>query len=56
MAPPYGFLGLGIMGEAMARNLLKLGQGVVIYNRSSDKARAVQHARGSARLRCLWSA
>ena len=37
---PYGFLGLGIMGEAMARNLLKLGAGVVIYNRSADKARA----------------
>ena len=28
------------MGEAMARNLLKLGAGVVIYNRSADKARA----------------
>jgi len=39
MAPPYGFLGLGIMGEAMARNLLKLGCGVVVYNRSADKAR-----------------
>ena len=37
---PYGFLGLGIMGEAMARNLLKLGAGVVIYNRSADKARS----------------
>ena len=38
---PYGFIGLGIMGEAMARNLLKLGAGVVVYNRSSDKVRHV---------------
>ena len=36
---PYGFIGLGIMGEAMARNLLKLGAGVVVYNRSADKVR-----------------
>ena len=34
-----GFIGLGIMGEAMARNLLKLGAGVVVYNRSADKVR-----------------
>ncbi len=34
---PVGMVGLGIMGEAMARNLLKLGQGVVVWNRSADK-------------------
>ncbi len=45
MAPPFGFLGLGIMGEAMARNLLKLGHGVVVWNRSADKARGrTEHA------------
>ena len=34
-----GFLGLGIMGEAMARNLLKSDQyeSVTVWNRSSDK-------------------
>ncbi|KAG1673672.1 hypothetical protein FOA52_010540 [Chlamydomonas sp. UWO 241] len=38
-----GFLGLGIMGEACARNLLKSGlfTDVVIYNRSSDKCSAL---------------
>ncbi|MCM0080368.1 NAD(P)-dependent oxidoreductase [Geomonas sp. Red32] len=33
----YGFLGLGIMGTAMARNLLKAGYPVTIWNRSKDK-------------------
>ena len=36
-----GFLGLGIMGEACARNLLKsnLFDSVVIWNRSPDKCK-----------------
>lgn len=33
----YGFLGLGIMGNAMARNLLKAGFKVTVWNRSQDK-------------------
>jgi 3-hydroxyisobutyrate dehydrogenase-like beta-hydroxyacid dehydrogenase len=32
-----GFLGLGIMGNAMAKNLLKAGFEVMVWNRSTDK-------------------
>jgi hypothetical protein len=42
MAKPYGFIGLGIMGDAMARNLLKLGNGVVVYNRNAEKVRTLR--------------
>jgi 3-hydroxyisobutyrate dehydrogenase/glyoxylate/succinic semialdehyde reductase len=34
-----GFIGLGIMGHAMANNLLKAGHELVIYNRTKDKAK-----------------
>lgn len=34
-----GFLGLGIMGVAMAKNLLKLGVPVCVWNRSPEKVR-----------------
>jgi len=34
----YGFLGLGIMGKAMAANLLRAGLPLTIWNRSADKA------------------
>jgi 3-hydroxyisobutyrate dehydrogenase-like beta-hydroxyacid dehydrogenase len=33
-----GFIGLGQMGQAMARNLLKAGHRVTVYNRTRDKA------------------
>jgi 2-hydroxy-3-oxopropionate reductase len=33
---PVGFIGLGIMGKPMARNLAKAGYDLVIYNRSRD--------------------
>ncbi len=33
---PIGFIGLGIMGKPMARNLAKTGYDLVIYNRSQD--------------------
>ncbi|ALC14996.1 3-hydroxyisobutyrate dehydrogenase/ beta-hydroxyacid dehydrogenase [Desulfuromonas soudanensis] len=33
----YGFLGLGIMGSAMAANLVKGGLEVVVWNRTPDK-------------------
>lgn len=36
-----GFLGLGLMGTPMARNLKKKGFEVVVWNRSPDKARAL---------------
>ena len=36
-----GFIGLGIMGMPMARNLLKAGFEVVAYNRTASKAEAL---------------
>lgn len=38
--PTVGFLGLGIMGAAMARTLARAGVRVTAWNRSSDKAKA----------------
>jgi 3-hydroxyisobutyrate dehydrogenase-like beta-hydroxyacid dehydrogenase len=35
--PKYGVVGLGIMGTPIARNLMKLGHPVVVWNRSQDK-------------------
>ncbi|HEV7804106.1 MAG TPA: NAD(P)-binding domain-containing protein, partial [Burkholderiales bacterium] len=34
---PVGFIGLGIMGAAMAKNLLKAGFKVAVHNRSRGK-------------------
>jgi 3-hydroxyisobutyrate dehydrogenase-like beta-hydroxyacid dehydrogenase len=36
---PVGFIGLGLMGEPMARNLLGAGYALTIYNRTAEKAR-----------------
>jgi 3-hydroxyisobutyrate dehydrogenase-like beta-hydroxyacid dehydrogenase len=38
MKPQVGFMGLGIMGSAMAANILKAGYPVTVYNRSKGKA------------------
>ncbi|MCM2267276.1 MAG: NAD(P)-dependent oxidoreductase [Elusimicrobiales bacterium] len=35
--PRIGFIGLGIMGSAMARNLLKAGYQVCVYNRTRQR-------------------
>eukprot|EP00246_Nothoceros_aenigmaticus_P017105 TRINITY_DN8143_c0_g1_i1.p1 TRINITY_DN8143_c0_g1~~TRINITY_DN8143_c0_g1_i1.p1 ORF type:complete len:370 (+),score=62.64 TRINITY_DN8143_c0_g1_i1:50-1159(+) len=35
--PTVGFLGLGIMGAAMARNLIKAGYDVTVWNRTVNK-------------------
>jgi 3-hydroxyisobutyrate dehydrogenase-like beta-hydroxyacid dehydrogenase len=37
-----GFIGLGHMGSGMARNLIKAGHTVIAYNRTRDKAEALQ--------------
>jgi 2-hydroxy-3-oxopropionate reductase len=37
MAPRIGFIGLGIMGKPMARNLIKAGFVVTVHNRSQGK-------------------
>ncbi len=34
--PPIGFIGLGIMGKPMARNLMKAGYALVVHNRSQS--------------------
>ena len=34
----FGFIGLGIMGSAMAANLVKAGFDITVWNRSQDKA------------------
>jgi 3-hydroxyisobutyrate dehydrogenase len=47
MSQKVGFIGLGIMGMPMARNLLKAGFEVVAYNRTASKAEAL--AREGAR-------
>ena len=39
-----GFIGLGHMGAAMARNLLKAGHEVTAYNRTPGKARGLESA------------
>jgi 2-hydroxy-3-oxopropionate reductase len=36
-----GFVGLGIMGQGMARNLLKAGFGLTVWNRTAHKADAL---------------
>src|SRR5437899_341837 len=36
-----GFIGLGNMGEPMARNLIRAGHQLVVYNRSRERAQAL---------------
>jgi len=36
-----GYVGLGIMGEAMAANLLKAGYELIVWNRTASKAKAL---------------
>jgi 3-hydroxyisobutyrate dehydrogenase-like beta-hydroxyacid dehydrogenase len=38
MKPTVGFIGLGLMGNPMAKNLLKAGFPVVVWNRTREKA------------------
>ena len=38
MAETIGFIGLGIMGKPMAKNLIKAGYSLVVYNRTQSKA------------------
>ena len=37
MTPRIGFIGLGIMGKPMARNLIKAGFPLTVHNRSRSK-------------------
>lgn len=45
-----GFVGLGIMGSGMARNLVDAGHDLVVWNRTREKADAVQGARPATSL------
>ena len=38
MAETIGFIGLGIMGKPMAKNLIKAVYSLVVYNRTHSKA------------------
>ena len=44
MAQSIGFIGLGIMGQPMALNLLKAGYKLTVYNRTAAKAVPLQEA------------
>jgi 3-hydroxyisobutyrate dehydrogenase-like beta-hydroxyacid dehydrogenase len=46
MAQKIGFIGLGIMGQAMAANILKAGYELMIYNRTREKTRPLAQAGG----------
>ena len=37
MSEKIGFIGLGIMGDGMSRNLLKAGFNVTVWNRTISK-------------------
>lgn len=41
MSERVGFIGLGLMGQPMARNLLRAGHELAVYNRSPGKAAAL---------------
>ncbi|HEV2248800.1 MAG TPA: NAD(P)-dependent oxidoreductase [Terriglobia bacterium] len=44
MAESVGFIGLGIMGEPMALNLVKAGYRVSVYNRTHEKTQSLERA------------
>ena len=44
MAQSIGFIGLGIMGQPMALNLVKAGYKVTAFNRTRSKAEALLSA------------
>jgi 3-hydroxyisobutyrate dehydrogenase-like beta-hydroxyacid dehydrogenase len=44
MPRTIGFIGLGIMGQPMALNLLKAGHKLTVYNRTSGKAELLKQA------------
>jgi 3-hydroxyisobutyrate dehydrogenase-like beta-hydroxyacid dehydrogenase len=44
MPHTIGFIGLGIMGQPMALNLLKAGHKLTVYNRTAEKAEPLRQA------------
>jgi 2-hydroxy-3-oxopropionate reductase len=49
MSGRVGFVGLGLMGAPMARNLMEAGHELVLYNRTRDKAEELAR-RGDAKV------
>ncbi|HZN60090.1 MAG TPA: NAD(P)-dependent oxidoreductase [Planctomycetota bacterium] len=43
MSFKVGFIGMGIMGRPMARNLLKAGHAVTVYNRTASRAKELEN-------------
>ena len=41
--PTIGFIGLGVMGKPMARNLIKAGYSLVVHNRSRTSVEELSH-------------
>ena len=48
MSEKIGFIGLGIMGDGMTRNLLKAGFEVVVWNRTASKMQSIVEAGATA--------
>ena len=44
MALKVGFIGLGIMGQPMALNIVKSGHKLTVFNRTGDKAKPLAGA------------
>ncbi len=45
-----GFIGLGVMGSPMAKNLIKAGHELTIYARNPDKAGVQEAIKAGAKL------
>jgi len=50
MQEKVGFMGLGIMGLAMARNIAMAGYSLSLYNRSTEKVKALALSAGKAKI------
>ena len=48
MKPSIGFVGLGLMGSGMTRNLMKAGFDVTGYDLDPEKNGRIRHGRGQA--------
>jgi len=46
MSQKIGFIGLGIMGQPMAANILKAGYELMVYNRTGEKTRTLKDMGG----------
>jgi 3-hydroxyisobutyrate dehydrogenase len=47
--PRVGYIGLGLMGQPMARNILRRGFPLTVYNRTRSKTAGVRRPGGTRR-------